>query len=138
MTRGIECALWGSATRDAEIRESKGGNPFGVINLLVHDGSTDEHRRQVGTFVKVLAFQQHVATARTIKKADRCYVEGQLSASMWKTSDGEPGIDLSIKAFKLEKTCIGKNRPPRERVGSNTYAPAEPARQQDFDDALPF
>lgn len=138
MTRGIECALWGRATRDAEIRESKAGNPFGVINLIVHDGTTDDQGRQVAQFVKVLCFQAHVTTARTIKKGDRCHVEGQLSTSIWKTSDGEPRIDLTIKAFKMEKTGIGKNRPSREGVGSTTYAPAEPARQQDFDDAVPF
>jgi single-stranded DNA-binding protein len=137
--RGMECALWATATRDAEIRESKAGNPFAIVNLIVHDGSTDESGRQVGQLVKVLAFQQNVNTAGTIKKGDRCYAEGQLSASIWKTSDGEPRLDLTVKAFKLEKTGIGKNRPPRDGVGSNSYAPAEPSRQQhDFDDAVPF
>jgi single-stranded DNA-binding protein len=89
MTRGIEAALWGIATRDGEGRASKAGNEFGIINVLVHDGTTDEHGCQVGTFVKVLAFEQHVNTAKPIKKGDCCYVEGQLSASIWKTSDGE-------------------------------------------------
>jgi single-stranded DNA-binding protein len=102
MTRGIEAALWASATRDAEIRESKAGNAFGIVNCIVHDGTTDDQGRQVGTFVKVLAFQQHVNTARTIKRGDRCYIEGQFSASMWKTSDGESRLDLtqSIQAGK--------------------------------------
>jgi single-stranded DNA-binding protein len=137
--RGIEAALWATCTRDAEIRESKAGNPFGIINVIVHDGTTDDQGRQVGTFVKVLAFQQHVNTATTIKKGDRLYTEGQLSASIWKTNDGEPRLDLTVKAFVLQKTGIGKNRPPREGVGSNSYAPPDASRQQhDFDDAVPF
>jgi single-stranded DNA-binding protein len=137
--RGIEAAMWGSATRDTEIRESKAGNAFAIINVVVHDGATDDQGRQVGQFVKILAFGQHVNAARTIKKGDRLYCEGQLSASIWKTNDGEPRLDLSIRAFKLEKTRIGKNRPPRDAV-TNYQTPIEPARQQQhgFDDAIPF
>jgi single-stranded DNA-binding protein len=137
--RGIESALWATATRDAEIRQSKAGNDFAIVNAHVYDGTTDDHGRQVGTFVKVLAFQQHVNTARSIKKGDRLYAEGSLSASIWKTSDGEPRIDLTVRAFKLEKTGIGKNRPPRDGVAQNYQAPLERReRQAEFNDEIGF
>ncbi len=68
MTRGIEAALGGSATREAEIRQSKAGNEFVVVNLMTHDGSIGEDGKPVATFVKVLAFSQHVNAARQIKK----------------------------------------------------------------------
>jgi hypothetical protein len=42
MTRGIEAALWGAATRDCEVRKSKAGNEFAVLDLITHAGSTDE------------------------------------------------------------------------------------------------
>jgi single-stranded DNA-binding protein len=138
MTRGIEAALWGTATRDAEIRESKAGNEFGIVNLMTHDGSIGEDGKPVATFVKALAFGAHVNTARLIRKGDRAYVEGQLSASIWRTNDGEPRLDLTIKAFKPEKTGIGKNRPPRD--GPREYqAPIDRGREPaPFNDDLGF
>jgi single-stranded DNA-binding protein len=138
MTRGIEAALWGTATRDAEIRESRAGKEFGTIKLMTHDGSTDADGKPVATFVKALAFGQHVNTARGIRKGDRIYVEGQLSASIWQTNDGQPRLDLTIKAFTLQKTGIGKNRPPRGDAGAPNYQrPIEPERAP-FNDDLGF
>lgn len=37
--RSIEAALWGTATRDAEIRQSKAGNEFAVVSLMIQDGA---------------------------------------------------------------------------------------------------
>jgi single-stranded DNA-binding protein len=141
MGRGIEAALWGTATRDAEIRESKAGNEFAIVNLMTQDGSTDADGKPITTFVKALAFGQHVNTARGIRKGDRVYVEGQLSASIWRTNDGEPRLDLTIKAFTLQKTGIGKNRPPRDGPRGDPQAPIGPARrdrQPEFEDQIPF
>jgi single-stranded DNA-binding protein len=133
MTRGIEAAMWGTATRDAEIRQSKAGNEFAVVNLMVQDGTTDADGKPVATFVKVLAFGAHVGIARNIRKGDRVYAEGGLSASIWKTNDGQPRFDLTLKAFVLQKTGIGKNRPPRgdasaEKPAPRPIATGEPSR----------
>jgi single-stranded DNA-binding protein len=139
MTRGIEAALWGTATRDAEIRESRAGTEFGTINLMTHDGSTDADGKPVATFVKALAFGQHVNTARGIRKGDRIYVEGQLSASIWQTNDGQPRLDLTVKAFTLQKTGIGKNRPPRDGPRTEHQAPLErQERRPEFNDEIGF
>lgn len=138
MTRGIEAALWGNATRDAEIRESKAGNEFAIVNLMTQDGTTDADGKPNAVFVKVLAFSQFVATARSIKRGDRVYTEGQLQPSIWRTNDGEPRLDLTIKAFTLLKTGIGKNRPPRD--GPRDYqAPVDRGREPaPFNDDLGF
>lgn len=139
MTRGIEAALWGSATRDAEIRTSKSGNEFAIVNLITQDGSTDADGKPGVTFAKVLAFSQHVNAARQVKKGDRVYVEGQLSASIWRTNDGEAKLDLTIKAFKLERTGIGKNRPPKDGQRIDSQAPLERReRAPEFSDEIPF
>jgi single-stranded DNA-binding protein len=140
MSRGIEAATWANATRDAEVRTSKAGSEFAIINAVVHDGTTDDQGRQSGTFVKILCFsQQHVATARGIKRGDRVYAEGQFSASIWRTNDGEARLDLSIRAFKFEKTAIGKNRSPRGD-GNVTYQTPidQPRPQHEFEDEVPF
>jgi single-stranded DNA-binding protein len=138
MTRGIEAACWASATRDAEVRTSKSGNEFATINVVVNDGTTDDSGRQVGTFIKIFAFSQHVATARQVKKGDKLYCEGSLQAGIWTTNDGQPRLDLTLKAFTLQKTGIGKSRPPRGDAGAPNYQrPIEPERAP-FNDDLGF
>jgi single-stranded DNA-binding protein len=99
MTRGIESALWGTATRDAEIRTSKSGNEFGVVNLMTNDGTMGDDGKPITTFVKVLAFGQHVNTARGIRKSDRVYCEGSLSASIWRTVNGS----LKLTHFRFDR-----------------------------------
>lgn len=139
MSRGIEAALWGLATKDAEIRTSKSGNEFAILNLMTQDGSTGDDGKPVATFVRVLCFSQHVNAARQVKKGDRCYAEGQLSASIWRTNDGEPRLDLTVKAFVLQKTAIGKNRPPRDGQRIDHQAPIERReRAPEFNDELGF
>ena len=118
MTRGIECAMWATATCDCEVRQSKAGNEFAIVNLMVNDGATDAGGKPVATFVKLVAFGAHVAIARNIRRGDRAYVEGAFSASIWRTDDGEPRLDLTVKAFKLEKTGIGKGRRSRGDAAS--------------------
>ena len=125
MNRGIECALCGSASRDGEVRTSKSGNEFGIVNLMTQDGSVGDDGKPVTTFIKVLCFGQHVNVARQVKRADRVYCEGALNASIWKTNDGEARLDLTLKAFKLERTGIGKNRPTRDGQRIDSQAPIE-------------
>ena len=115
----------GTATKDAEVRQAKAGNEFAIVILMTQDGTTDADGKPVATFVKVLAFAAHVGMARDIRKGDRVYAEGSLSASIWKTNDGEPRLDLTIKAFVLQKTGIGKNRPAREATSASSAPPAK-------------
>jgi single-stranded DNA-binding protein len=115
MARGIEAACWETATKDGELRQSKAGNDFGIVNIVVSEGKTDDTGKEVSTFVKILLFSGLAHEAANIKRGDRCYVEGVLGAEIWTgAADGKPRLDLSIRAFKFEKTAIGKNRPRRE------------------------
>jgi single-stranded DNA-binding protein len=113
MSRGIEAALWGSATRDADIRTSKSGSPFGILDLKTHDDGATADGKPNTVFVRILAFGQHVDAARAIKRGDRVYVEGQLQVSIWQSDNNAPRLNLTIKAFTVQKTGIGKSRPPR-------------------------
>ena len=112
--RGIEAATWGSAIRDGEVRQSKAGNDFGTVNIAVNEGKTDDSGKELSTYVKVLLFGQLAQEAAKICKGDRVYTEGTLSASIYQHESG-PRIDLTIKAFKFERTGIGKNRQFREK-----------------------
>ncbi len=146
--RGIEAATWGAATRDGEVRQSKAGNDFGIVNLAISDGKTNDAGKEVSTFVKVLLFGTLANEARRISKGDRCYVEGALSASAYSHETG-PRVDISIRAFRFERTGIGKQRPPRRDTeladsvfrgpGYRRDKPAIQGRDRfDFDDPLPM
>ncbi len=146
MTRGIEAATWGIATKDGEVRQSKAGNDFGIVNLAVSEGKTGDTGKEISTYVKVLLFGTLANEARRIIKGDRCYVEGQLSASAYAHESG-PRVDLSIKAFKFERTAIGKQRPRRDTALADAVLTGPATREKpqvigrdrfDFDDALSF
>lgn len=119
--RGLECAAWGTATRDGEVRQSKAGNDFGIVNLAVSEGKTDDAGKEVSTYLKVLLFGALAQEASKISKGDRAYVEGSLSAAIYQHESG-PRIDLSVRAFKFEKTGIGKNRKFPDRDGGKDIA----------------
>jgi single-stranded DNA-binding protein len=115
MARGIEAACWGTAIKDGEVKQSKAGNDFGIVNIAVTEGKTDDAGKELSTYLKILLFSGLAHEAGNIKKGDRCYVEGSLGAEIWNGAiDGKPRLDLSIWAFKFERTQIGKNRPRRE------------------------
>jgi single stranded DNA-binding protein len=160
--RGIEAATWGSAIKDGEVRQSKAGNDFGTVSLAVSEGKSDDSGREISTFVKVILFGKLAQEAAKIAKGDRCYVEGNLSATAYQHETG-PRVDLTIRAFKFERSGIGKNRVFREKghelpqsaFKADARKEAEAVfkhdkqnqgrsqaehqlRATDFDDALPF
>jgi single-stranded DNA-binding protein len=148
MARGIEAACWGSATKDGEIKQSKAGNDFGIVNIAVNDGRVDDAGKEISLFVRVLLFSAIASEAANIRKGDRCYVEGSLGAEIWTgANDGKPRLDLSIRAFKFERTQIGKNRPRRENgnelpasafAGPAQRPPAQRRDENEMNDAIPF
>ena len=91
MSRGIEAALWGSATRDVDVRTSKSGSPFAILDLKMHDDSATADGKPNTVFVRIFAFGQHVDAARAIKRGDRVYVEGQLRSRSGRAMTTRPG-----------------------------------------------
>ena len=149
MARGIEAACWGTAIKDGEVKQSKAGNDFGIVNIAVTEGKTDDAGKELSTYLKILLFSGLAHEAGNIKKGDRCYVEGSLGAEIWNgATDGKPRLDLSIRAFKFERTQIGKNRPRREHgheIPASSFAgPAQREKphvkgRDDFErDEIPF
>jgi single-stranded DNA-binding protein len=84
-----------------------------ILDLKTQDDSATADGKPNTVFVRIFAFGQHVAAARAIKRGDRVYVEGQLQVSIWQSDDTVPRLNLTIKAFTVQKTGIGRNRPPR-------------------------
>ena len=68
MARGIEAACWGTAIKDGEFRQSKAGNDFGIVNIAVNEGKTDDAGKEISTLREDLAVQRARARARRTSK----------------------------------------------------------------------
>jgi single-stranded DNA-binding protein len=112
MTMSLHSALFGTAIRDGEVRESKAGNFYGTVLVAIPNGTNDDGK-DISQFVKIFAFKEDTPEIAKIKKGDRVYAEGNLTASTWESDKG-PKVDLTLKAFHIRKTAIGKDRPRRE------------------------
>ena len=108
----LHSTFYGSAFKDAEVKESKSGNRYAAAVIAVPNGSDDEGHDQ-NLFIKVLAFQEFAEELAKLKKGDRAYCEGSLDVKVW-TSDKGPHPDLTLKAHHVRRTAIGKDRPKRE------------------------
>lgn len=137
MSRGIEAAFWGSAVRDGETRTSRAGNEFGMVTLAVNEGK-DDAGKDIASFVKCFLFGALAHEAEKITKGDRCYAEGQLSASVWQPESGPARPDLTCKAFRFLKTGIGMNRPRHTPEQAQEPIKKPEALGRELDDAIPF
>jgi single-stranded DNA-binding protein len=106
----IECAFHGFVAADADARISQAGKSW--TRLRVGVGKDDDV-----VWVSIAVFGAAAETAGTLKKGDRCYVEGSIKLRAWRGQDGVERHELSVAAFKCEQTHrIGRNRPKRESV----------------------
>jgi single-stranded DNA-binding protein len=138
VSRGIEIAAWCNVIRDGEQKTSAAGNSYAIVTLSADSGSTDDAGKPIPAFMRVIAFGNLASFAANLRKGGRCYLEGTLSVGIWTTSDGVAKLDLSVKAFKLEPTRIGKDRPPRDGPRADPQAPIERREPAPFNDPLDF
>jgi single-stranded DNA-binding protein len=136
MTKGIEIAAFCGVTKDGELRTSQAGNSYGLVTLMTDSGNQDDQGRDIPAFLKCIAFADAATVAANLRKGQRAYVEGTLSAGIWQPPDGAPKLDLSVKCSKLEPTQIGRNKPKRNDAPAEYQRPLEQDRP--FDDAIGF
>src|SRR5262245_26071959 len=112
----IECAFYGFAAGDAEVRTSQAGKSW--VKLRVGVGRDDELQ-----WLSVAIFGKAAEAAAKLKKSDRIYIEGSIKLDAWRGQDGVERHGLSVAAYKCERTHqIGRNRPKRERDNSENHA----------------
>jgi single-stranded DNA-binding protein len=139
MSRGIEIACWANVIKDGEQKVSAAGNSYGVVVLSADSGNTDDAGKAVPAFMRVFAFGNLASVAANLQKGGRAYCEGVLSLGIWQPPDGPPKLDLSVKAFRLEPTRIGKDRPPRDGPRADPQAPLDrQERRPEFNDDIGF
>ena len=103
----IDCAFHGFVAADAEARISQAGKSWTRLRIGV--GKDDEIQ-----WVGVAVFGKAAETAGTLKKGDRCYVEGTIKINTWRGQDNVERHELSVAAFKCVQThLIGRNKPPK-------------------------
>jgi single stranded DNA-binding protein len=116
MSRGIECAFWGTLGADPELKVGKSGKLFAAMSVVVTVGQSDDGK-DIGQWIRVACFSDVAEKfAGAAKKGDRCYVEGQLTMTQWNDQHGEVRHGLNVAAWKCERlSAIGRNRQFKER-----------------------
>lgn len=128
---GVECALFGALTRDADHRTSKNGKPFTLLNVAVGDG---EGRQ----FVSVIVFGDAAGNVAELEKGRRVYVEGKVEVADWTGSDGVRRAGLKVVSFNaVEVSKIGRRRDRKKaEKPADNGAPAA-AGADGFNDEIP-
>jgi single-stranded DNA-binding protein len=122
----IECALFGTLTRDAEPKVSKAGKSYLKLNVRVGDGDSV-------VWVSVMAFGVDELATKLLKGA-ALYLEGSIRMDEWTAQDGSVKHGLSVMARRVELSAIGKNRPRKDGDSRPTRSNNSP----EFDDTIPF
>jgi single-stranded DNA-binding protein len=129
---GIECALFGTLTKDADARTGKSGKQFALLNLVVGDGDGRQ-------FVSAIVFGDAAGNVATLEKGRRVYLEGRVEISEWTDRDGNQKHGLKVASFyAVEVSKIGQRRERKADDKSKPNASPPTRRPNDFDDPIPF
>lgn len=137
----IECALYGTLGRDAELKTSSKGKPYLKANIAVSEG-------EATTWVNAMIFDPTaIENAAQFAKGARVYLEGRLQLSEWTDRDGKQRHGLSAMSWHCRLSQIGRNRPQRDRKpsaeGRYKFAANKPAASSasnsvELNDEIPF
>jgi single-stranded DNA-binding protein len=117
---GIECALFGTLTKDADGRTGKSGKPFTLLNLAVGDGDGRK-------FVSAIVFGDAAENVASLEKGRRVYLEGKIEVSEWTDRDGNKKHGLTVTSFHaMEVSKIGRRREQKPDQKPSAAAPAKP------------
>ncbi len=127
---GIEAALFGSASRDGELKTSKAGKQYLRLNIAIGEGEKT-------TWINATVFDPDaIDNAGRFVKGTRIYLEGRLALDEWIAQDGTPRHGLSILSWHCRLSAIGRNKPRKEQ--SKVMRQAAPLGGAAFDDEIPF
>ena len=132
----------GRLGKDAEIKTTARGSKYVSFTLAVDSRNKDGN---VTNWYNVSSFQENHLGKMVdyLKKGKGLIVSGVPSYSTWTDKNGQPRIDLNVRAFNIEFPTLGGNR---ENNSENQAATPEPATasasaghaQQEPEDELPF
>jgi single-stranded DNA-binding protein len=128
----IEAAFFGTLSRDAERKTSKGGKSYLRMNVRTGDGDAAQ-------WVSVTAFDEKaIAQADKFTKGARVYIEGSLKLEEWNGRDGVMRRGLSCLAWRARLSEIGRNKRSRERRPAADKPQGAAAPNTSHSDDIPF
>jgi single-stranded DNA-binding protein len=125
----IECAFHGFLARDADARTSQSGKSWVRLSIGVDKDDAVQ-------WVQVAVFGKAAEKAATLKKSDRCYIEGTIKLDSWRGNDGTERHGLSVAALKCEPTHrIGRKKLDQKQKQHDSTGANDSA---ELDDEIPF
>lgn len=109
----------GRLGRDAEVKTTARGNKYVSFTLAVD--SKNKNGESVTNWYTVSSFQENHTGKMVdfLKKGKGLIVSGIPSYSIWTDRNGQPRIDLNVKAFNLEFPSLTK-KDENEQQGTQT------------------
>src|SRR4051794_15570798 len=118
--RGVNTViLIGNATRDAELRHTKGGKAVAGLRLATNRQvkTADGARKEESQFHQIVCWDSLAeTTSRYVKKGDPLYVEGRLSYRTYTDSDGQTRGAVEIVARDVQFLSGRKDESVREPI----------------------
>lgn len=100
--------LAGRLTRDAELRNTKGGTAVAQFGLAVNRRVKDQ---ETTCFVDCVAFGKTAEIlAQYVRKGSPLFVEGRLEFSSWETNDGGKRSKLEVIVENFQFLSSGERR----------------------------
>jgi single-stranded DNA-binding protein len=137
---GIEVALLGTLSHDAELKTSKNGKAYLRLNVRCGDSGAAQR-------VSVMAFDPEAmeATDKMVRGA-RVHVEGAITLNEWTGQDGEKRAGLGVMSWHTRLAAIGRNKPKHDRsfsvgratVGGQSQNQSAAAADNFHSDEIPF
>ncbi len=142
----LKVLLIGNIGQDATIVENN-GNPFCKFSIAVNDNYKDEKGNVVEKtqWVNCVMGNAKHGVIPFLKKGTKVYVDGKLSAKLWKNDNGVVQLDLKCNVNTVE-LCSKKDDAPAAdtNAGTNTgngeapVAETAPSNTVADSDDLPF
>lgn len=130
--KGIEVALVGKLSSDAQLRTSSAGKEWMLLFVDVPEGE-GEQRVNVSSWSHTAADMAPLL----VKGAD-IYVEGKLKQRTWQNSDGSTGFGLSVSASLIQPLALIGNKKPKKPRAEKAKAGAVGEASAAVHQPLPF
>jgi single-stranded DNA-binding protein len=132
----IEVALFGSLSRDADVKISKAGKRF--LRLNARTGNDEGSQ-----WVSILCFDETaVSMSDRFTSGARIYCEGSLKSEEWVDKSGAKRFGLTVLSWHCRLSAIGRNRQKRKTDGgpsaTSSTDESAPASTYELDDPIPF
>lgn len=130
--KGIEVALVGKLSSDAQLRTSSAGKEWMLLFVDVPEGDSEQR-------VNVSSWSHTIAElAPLLVKGADIYVEGKLKQRTWQNSDGTLGFGLSVSASLIQPLALIGNKKPKKPRGEKAKAGAVGEASAAVHQPLPF